>query len=182
MRHFLSLAACLLASTLAAHADQYRLDFLGNQYQTVYNSPGSTNPYTLTQRVAGYFNIVTSGPLQANMKDVAFTTTGYSLNDGLQTLTNLNSTLSFSFDTSFSGLGIGLFTFEADKIGNPNDYIYVSRSGTRQITAAQIDDNNRTFSAASGVFTVSTTPEPSSFFLLGTGIVAAAGVVRRRLA
>jgi hypothetical protein len=160
MRLYLPSFAFLAALAVcpAAHAnplpDVFTLSYGGQTLTFV--SPATPTPTTY---LAGtYFSIE---PVTTVMPPLGG---GSSVSETLDFFT---STVNGGFAETYFGVdaqdGVVLFT------GPVNDPTFIP--GTYDYTSA---------SGATGVLTITPTPEPSSFILLGTGLVCAAGLTLRR--
>ena len=81
----LASAACLVLLSLPAMANEV-YTYTGNTMNVTYVSGGG---YTTTDKVTGSF--ITSSPLAANLALADISFLSYSFNDGVQTMTNTNS-------------------------------------------------------------------------------------------
>ena len=153
-------------------------------------------PYVSTDFISITFTV--TNPLAANLlidnsKSSNVTPTSYSSSDGVRTLDNGNSGISvFNIETDGSGHIINwhlfLFPFpspssqdliaseDQDQPGEMEDFGDFSNIGS----ASGIIRNNPGTWTSSATST-SPVPEPSTFTLLGTGILGLAGVARRKL-
>jgi hypothetical protein len=154
-------------------------------------------PYVSTDFISITFTV--TNPLAANLlidnnsKSSNVTPTSYSSSDGVQTLDNGNSAIGiFNIGTDGSGHIINwhlfLFPFpspssqdliaseDQDQPGEMEDFGDFSNIGS----ASGIIRNNPGTWTSSATST-SPVPEPSTFTLLGTGILGLAGVARRKL-
>ncbi len=84
------------------------------------------------------------------------------------------------FSNSLGTLGgDGCRTFDAP-LGDPAIENFTKFTGDRYLTITA-DDNPEAGNVLLDSLTTTATPEPNSLFLFGTGIIAAAGVIRRKL-
>lgn len=177
MRLAIFAAAALCVSALAAHAT------------TVYTYTGTNytqadSPYTTNERVTG--TITFASPLAAGLNSASVTPISFTFATGVD---SFNDTLARS----------SRFVFSTDSRGSVTDYLLESKypspdsildvvrvdtyGGTtlvsKQISQATTQVRGTLFAPPTTVSAV--TPEPSSFALLGTGILGAFGILKRRL-
>ena len=169
------LLACGLFA-LRAHAATYTYTYTGNDFTYAVG-------YTTSMSVTGSFTL--SSPLGDNMSLATISPASFTFSDGKQTITNSTG-------------GIIFFEVATDASGDIDYWDIVvhhnmSEITTKNISGGTIRDEgdymtnpnaNNTNDAGTwqGPPVVSVTPEPASLALLGTGLFAAAAVVRRRAA
>jgi hypothetical protein len=146
--------------------------------------------------ISGSF--VVSTPLGDNLNLAVVTPVSYSFTDGAQTLTNLNSSienftttkLAFVFSTNASGqiteyyIGLlaktGLYEFILEDLP-PNAYdIVYNETSTIPITELGFASNDTGSGDHPGSWgpSVTSVPEPSDLFLVGTGVLFALAAAR----
>ena len=138
-------------------------------------------PYTTSDFVSGMVTL--EGPLAANMSLTTVTPTAFSISDGVQTITNLNPTLTFT-DFAFA-------TGPTGEITEWSVFLIASSNVEIATTTAQIPAVDRATSGASGDgantdapgiwSTAATTPDTGSTLSLMTLTLMALGVAARRL-
>jgi hypothetical protein len=171
----LATAAALCLSSLAARADTvYVYTYTGQDFTS------ASAPYTTSDSVTG--ELTFSSPLGADLDFQQEIPVSYSFSDGVDTLTQANSNLSFAELSTDSSGNISRYAYGMSTPGGP--FISISSAQGDDIGDSLVDEAN---TPTSGAFTgpttqVSATPEPSSFVLLGTGMLGVVGMVRKRLA
>ena len=178
---FFVAAAAMLSATLAARADTV-YSYTGLDYTFVEGS------YTTNEHVTGTFTL--ANPIGANQMYAVVTPISFSFSDGVQTITS-----STAFASTFQAINTdadGNIT-QADIIleqlagvgGGALAFIDVLDGAVGNFNDAYVPFFSEGSVNAGGTFTTlpaSVTPEPSSFALLGTGLLGVAGVMRKRFA
>lgn len=177
MRPFHIVAAGLLAFTMAARADTV-YTYAGDPYDYVQNLGNPATPYSLGDSITGRIYFLQPSPLQPNQPVTTYGVTNFSFNDGVQTLDASNATIVFYFETDAQA-AVSYFSIDVESTVDPGTaYMYVLYSRTHiQAVAEQANGN---FAQTPSYGTLSAAPEPSGFLLLLTGVLGAAGMLRKR--
>lgn len=180
-----SFALSLLVLPVPALADTI-YSYTGNPFTTGVTQNGLTplpvGPFTANDSVSGSFTVPTK--LAPLLHLFVFTPTSFSFTDGVDTLTNQNSTLSsFEVSTDISGNILDWDIF-ARIVGSNNPFIDTSDiMGTGADEGSEADNQGHLVGGENlddpGTWT--TVPEPSSLLLLVSGAIGLAGAVRKRL-
>lgn len=168
------LAAALFAlgSALLAHADTV-YTYTGQPFQFV------SGPFTTADRITGYVSF--SSPLEPNLPLLTpVSPTSFSFIDGVQSYSSADNPFFhlFEFATDaqgtitgwFEGVGTGVSDIETSS--NFADISVLDATTLGYVATNTVD----------GTWTVSTTPEPSTFALFGTGLLGVAATLRMRFA
>jgi len=188
----LAITACLTLLSLPAFADT-TYTYTGNDFT------GAGTPYTFSDSVTGWFTVASplgNIPILSRVDFISF-----SFTDGVQTITNLNydeTTSAIAVGTDSSG-DITSWNIVAVPITNSafdlvetrnltvNNFLVVGDEGEFNLNipgggeGTNLSDPG-TWTSSSSDPSPSTTPEPSTFALLGTGLLGLAGIARRRFA
>lgn len=168
--------ACLLVSATGAWADGFTYTYTGNDFTS------ASAPYTTSDSVTASF--VLSSPLPPNLYDFtseAPLVISYTMSDGVQTFTNLNSEFVFNLKTDSLG-NITEWAIAAAQLG----YSY-NEIGTENGMPPEygINDSTSFYGANAQILGDAGTwspfinaPEPGTLVMLGIGLFGLAGVSR----
>jgi hypothetical protein len=170
-------ASLITLGALPSRADTY--NYTGNDYTNVVScgAPCSGPFYTTSMKVMGDFVIST---LADDLTLQIVTPTSFSFNDGVQTLTNLNSTGQFQITTNGSGVPTNWLIL-VELIGDTSDYIELSgplEFNNDEVAQSQYGmcgpDQCYAYNDSAGSFNdvASTTPLPAALPLFATGLGA----------
>jgi hypothetical protein len=165
-------ASCAMAGVIT-------YTYTGNDF-TQANSPSSTSDF-----VSGFFTV--TAPLGDSLSAVSISPSTYSFSDGVQTMTNANSSIDY-FDISTDGSGnISGWIIWVYQNGIPGeDYIYTatyipvltSEATDVGLNAATGEGGDNVSDPGRWTESPSPTPEPSSVALMSIGMLALAFVAR----
>jgi hypothetical protein len=190
----LILSSLLLALPIFAHASTI-YTYTGPNFTYLINPLTSEPVFTTSDFVSGSFTL--NSPLAANMSYSIISPSSFSFTDQLSTITSdPNATLQSRFQVSTDASGnILQFSISLDEVaGSQEIAIYADSDGPNSYytgdagfilpanSSPRVANDGESFT--SGKFTsstISSTPEPSSLILLGTGCLATLGAVRRRI-
>ena len=194
IRALVAIAIILLPIPLLASPVTY--SYTGQDFSSLYVS-GESQQYSTSDSIVGEFTL--SAPLADDL--TSFTTvtpTSFSFSDGVQTITNLSANLVaaqtyFQVETNASGaITAWSITVTTDGGTAHDDIETVDETGFAQDDGEVSSspgvysegENTSSDGSSAGTWTSSAavvTPEPASLMLVATGLLGAAGLVRRRM-
>lgn len=185
MRRYIYLLAAVVVFVLpisSALADTV-YTYTGNTF-TLGLFDGPEPPFTTSDFVSGWFSV--AAPLGANRSFDYVSLLAYSFSDGVDTMTNNDPTAYFDFRVATDSTGaIDLWIIDLE---TPDIFV----GSYNNISLYPIDDfgvapgeNVGANRDDPGTWTSATTPsavtpEPSSLFLMGSGVLGLVGVAKRR--
>lgn len=143
----------------------------------------ATLPYLTSESVTGSFTLNT--PLAANLQNGSIKPTAFSFSDGVQTLTETTA-FSDSFGDISTDAGGNITSYFIQVNNLTQGYIKLSGVGNGlsgdmvRLTLGDAGSNTTAGIFQMSGMTTSTTPEPSSMVLLGSGLLGMAGILKRR--
>jgi PEP-CTERM motif len=187
----LLLSALILVLPLSLLADTV-YTYTGNSFTSYYGSP---SPFTAADFVSGSLTVATR--LGDNLSDQAISPTSFSFSNGIDTLTNTDPNVNdavFHVSTDAAGaIDKWIVYIQTDTLvvssrlfGTVEDYGVAGEAsipgGSIVEEGLVLNDAGTWSSNAPLMDPPSAVPEPSSLFLLGTGTIGVAGMMRSRLA
>jgi hypothetical protein len=151
--------------------------FTANYLETVYSDPLNIHCVGCLDFVYQVTDVGTSGDIEhltgfsfgGFVTDVGYTASLGGFAPDMVTRTSNGNTIDFNF--------LGLANIEPS---GSSDYLVVQTDAT-QFTRGLVSIQDGSAGTSSGLEPAPPVPEPSSLFLLGTGLVTVAGVVRKKL-
>jgi hypothetical protein len=164
----ISLGIAILTMALGAHSVKASTTYTytGNDFTT------AVAPFTTSDSVQGSFTIATLGD---NLTFDSIAPTTYTFSDGVTTINQTDGTIA-EFTVSTNGVG-AIILWDIDVVLNPG-------TGTIETETGPSVDSGETFAGFGEIVndpgTWGTTPEPSTFILMSSGLLALTMLARKR--